>query len=234
MINLVGIHLGGSEAPIEGGGGGSTPTPTPLPSAGRPYVDKKDFQFDPVTHVVTLRARVADAGEVKNPEGEAQAFPIPVPEPPALPDAGKPYVERFEFDEATRRVTLQARVSKAGEVKEPEGEVQTFNISVPEPITGVVYEYMVDNMTAMPQYVSADTGTPPPGEQMGATEATLPPADPAYGTVFLYSYVKPFPDGIQLSLRPLTVSPGKASYLTENLVVLGSNLVITRQVSITD
>ena len=79
MIDLVGIHLGGAEAPIEGGGGGSTPTPTPLPSAGRPFVDKKDFQFDPVTHVVTLRARVADAGEVKaeNVIGDPNYFPIP-------------------------------------------------------------------------------------------------------------------------------------------------------------
>ena len=79
MIDLVGIHLGGAEAPIEGGGGGSTPTPTPLPSAGKPFVDKKDFQFDPVTHVVTLRARVADAGEVKpeNVIGDPNYFPIP-------------------------------------------------------------------------------------------------------------------------------------------------------------
>ena len=287
-IHLTNYHLGGATPGAESGG--TTPTPpTPLPDAGRPYVDS--CSYDHATKTVTVRARNPQAGEVKNPEGEAQAFPIPVPEPPALPDAGKPYVEGVTYDPDTKRVRLQARVARAGEVKTPLGEVQEFPIHVPTPpptpalpdagkayadsctydhatrtvtvharnpqagevkspdgetrqfhievpevpqVTGVVYEYLVDNMTAMPQYVSADTGTPPPGEQMGATEATLPPADPAYGTVFLYSYVKPFPDGIQLSLRPLTVSPGKASYLTENLVVLGSNLVITRQVSIVD
>ena len=77
MINLVGIDLGGAEAPVETGGGGGTPTP-PLPSAGKPYVAREDFSFDSRTHVVTLRARVADAGEVKaeNVVGDYNYFPI--------------------------------------------------------------------------------------------------------------------------------------------------------------
>lgn len=77
MINLVGIDLGGAEAPVETGGGGGAPTP-PLPSAGKPYVAREDFSFDSRTHVVTLRARVADAGEVKaeNVVGDYNYFPI--------------------------------------------------------------------------------------------------------------------------------------------------------------
>jgi len=216
------------------------PEPTPLPDAGKPFVE--GVTYDPDTKKVKVRAKVAQAGEVKDPIGEEQEFPIHVPTPPAppaptLPDAGKPRVSKFNYDPTTRKVTVQASVSQAGEVKTPTGDEQTFDIPAEaEPITGVVYEYLVDNMTAMPQDVAADTGTPPPGEQMGAAEATLYPADPPPGPmVSVYSYVKPFPVGIQLSLRPLAVSPGKASYLGDaSIYVLGSNLVISRQVSIVD
>nr|DAL01949.1 MAG TPA: hypothetical protein [Caudoviricetes sp.] len=285
-IHLTNIHLGGATP------GATAPTPPPptpaLPDAGRPYVE--GVTYDPDTKRVRLQARVAQAGEVKDPVGEVQEFPIHVPTPPQLPDAGRPYVDGFTFnaatkkarmramntqagevkeplgdwqefqvelppapqlpdagkayadsctyDHATRTVTVHARNPQAGEVKSPDGETRQFPIEVPEEpqVTGVVYEYIVDNMTAMPQNVSADTGTPPPGEQMGAAEATLSPADPTPGpTVFVYSYVKPFPEGIQLSLRPLSVSPGKASYMGDaSLFVLGSNLVISRQVSIVD
>ena len=216
------------------------PEPTPLPDAGKPFVES--VTYDPDTQNVKVRAKVTRAGEVKTPEGDLQEFPIHVPTPPAppaptLPDAGKPRVSKFDYDPSTRKVTVQASVSQAGEVKTPTGDEQTFDIPAEaEPITGVVYEYLVDNMTAMPQDVAADTGTPPPGEQMGAAEATLYPADPPPGPmVSVYSYVKPFPVGIQLSLRPLAVSPGKASYLGDaSIYVLGSNLVISRQVSIVD
>ena len=238
-IHLTNYHLGGATPGAESGGTTPTPPPTPLPDAGKPYVE--GVTYDPDTKRVRLQARVARAGEVKTPLGEVQEFPIhgPTPPPtPALPDAGKAYADSCTYDHATRTVTVHARNPQAGEVKSPDGETRQFPIEVPEvpQVTGVVYEYMVDNMTAMPQYVSADTGTPPPGEQMGAAEATLYPADPPPGpTVFVYSYVKPFPEGIQLSLRPLSVSPGKASYMGDaSLFVLGSNLVISRQVSIVD
>ena len=51
----------------------SLPAPS-LPDAGRPFVDS--CTFDAATRNVNVRARNAQAGEVKTPEGEAQSFPI--------------------------------------------------------------------------------------------------------------------------------------------------------------
>ena len=113
------------EFPIE------VPTPTPLPDAGKPFVE--GVTYDPDTKKVKVRAKVAQAGEVKTPEGDLQEFPIHVPTPPAppaptLPDAGKPSVSKFNYDPATHKVTVQASVAQAGEVKTPLGDEQTFDI----------------------------------------------------------------------------------------------------------
>ena len=51
----------------------SLPAPS-LPDAGRPYVES--CTFDSATKQVKVRARTPQAGEVKNPEGEEQGFPI--------------------------------------------------------------------------------------------------------------------------------------------------------------
>ena len=51
----------------------SLPAPS-LPDAGRPFVDS--CTFDAATRNVKVRARNAQAGEVKTPEGEEQEFPI--------------------------------------------------------------------------------------------------------------------------------------------------------------
>lgn len=51
----------------------SLPAPS-LPDAGRPFVDS--CTFDATTRNVKVRARNAQAGEVKTPEGEVQEFPI--------------------------------------------------------------------------------------------------------------------------------------------------------------
>lgn len=291
-IHLTNYHLGGAtpgataEAP--------TPPPTPaLPDAGRPYVDS--CSYDHATKTVTVRARNQQAGEVKNPEGEAQAFPIPVPEPPALPDAGKPYVEGVTYDPDTKRVRLQARVARAGEVKIPVGEVQEFPIHVPTPppapalpdagkayadsctydhatrtvtvharnpqagevknpdgetrqfhievpevpqVTGVVYEYDVTNMSHSLQLVSADDEAHP-GElypyggvsaALGANDESGPPQQ-----ALIYSYVKPFPEGIQLSPRPLSIeASGRTNYTQDMLYISGCYLMIKQQVGITD
>ena len=107
------------EFPIE------VPTPTPLPDAGKPFVE--GVTYDPDTKKVKVRAKVAQAGEVKDPIGEEQEFPIHVPAP-SLPDAGKPTVSKFDYDPTTRKVTVQASVSQAGEVKTPLGDEQTFDI----------------------------------------------------------------------------------------------------------
>ena len=293
IIHLTNIHLGGATPGAESGGTTPTPPPTPaLPDAGRPYVDS--CSYDHATKTVTVRARNQQAGEVKNPEGEAQAFPIPVPEPPALPDAGKPYVEGVTYDPDTKRVRLQARVAQAGEVKTPVGEVQEFPIHVPTPpptpalpdagkayadsctydhatrtvtvharnpqagevkspdgetrqfhievpevpqVTGVVYEYDVTNMSHSLQLVSADDEAHP-GElyPYGGVSAALG-ADSESGpqNALIYSYVKPFPEGIQLSPRPLHLeASGRTNYTQDMLYISGCYLMIKQQVGITD
>lgn len=129
------------------------PEPTPLPDAGKPFVE--GVTYDPDTKKVKVRAKVAQAGEVKDPIGEEQEFPIHVPTPPAppaptLPDAGKPRVSKFNYDPTTRKVTVQASVSQAGEVKTPTGDEQTFDIPA-EPakpaagFKGYFYRFLVDD-----------------------------------------------------------------------------------------
>lgn len=127
------------------------PEPTPLPDAGKPFVE--GVTYDPDTKKVKVRAKVAQAGEVKDPIGEVQEFPIHVPTPPAppaptLPDAGKPRVSKFDYDPSTRKVTVQASVSQAGEVKTPTGDEQTFDIPAEEAkpaLKGIVYIYRITN-----------------------------------------------------------------------------------------
>ena len=124
------------------------PEPTPLPDAGKPFVE--GVTYDPDTKKVKVRAKVAQAGEVKDPIGEEQEFPIHVPTPPAppapsLPDAGKPRVSKFDYDPSTRKVTVQASVSQAGEVKTPLGDEQTFDIPAEAAFTGIVHKYNVKN-----------------------------------------------------------------------------------------
>lgn len=94
MINLKGIDLGGSEAPVEGGEGGGAPTPA-LPSAGKPFVARTDFSFDKRTHVVTLQARVAGPGEIKseNVVGDKDYFPIE-----GIPTALKGVIHRYNMN----------------------------------------------------------------------------------------------------------------------------------------
>lgn len=136
------------------------PTPTPLPDAGKPFVE--GVTYDPDTKKVKVRAKVAQAGEVKNPLGEEQEFPIHVPTPPAppaptLPDAGKPRVSKFDYDPTIHKVTVQASVERAGEVKTPLGDEQTFDIpadpSKPE-IKGVAFAYDISNYSSSDVHIT--------------------------------------------------------------------------------
>lgn len=167
------------------------PEPTPLPDAGKPFVE--GVTYDPDTKKVKVRAKVAQAGEVKDPIGEEQEFPIHVPTPPAppaptLPDAGKPRVSKFDYDPTTRKVTVQASVSQAGEVKTPLGDEQTFDIPA-EPakpaasFKGYFYKYVVENKT------TSDT----PGAI--STEDQSMVLIPKTGAVTLYSKKYPFEMG---------------------------------------
>lgn len=207
-----------------------------LPAAGKAYADS--CTYDHATRTVTVHARNAQAGEVKDPEGETRQFTIDVPAAPALPDAGRPYVEGFTFDATTKKARMRAMNARAGEVKTPEGDWQEFEVvlpPVPEQVTGVVYMYQVTNMSQQPQLVSADNESKP-GEAYGAVSAHLEGDDgtnpPSMAPV--YSYVKPFPEGIKLSLRPLEDGlSGTADYSEPSLYVNGRYLIIERQVTIT-
>ena len=129
IVHLIQYHLGGGRK-RQGGKGGHTPTPQ-LPDAGKPYVDS--VSYDKNAKKVRLRAQNARAGEVKTPLGDWQEFPVDVPEPTPLPDAGKPFVEGVTYDPDTKKVKVRAKVAQAGEVKDPIGEEQEFPIHVPTP-----------------------------------------------------------------------------------------------------
>ena len=48
-----------------------------------------------------------------------------------LPDAGKAYADSCTYDHATRTVTVHSRNPQAGEVKDSEGEIRKFPITLP-------------------------------------------------------------------------------------------------------
>ncbi len=69
---------------------------------------------------------------------------------PQLPDAGKPYVDSLSYDKDAKKVRLRAQNARAGEVKTPLGEEQTFDIPA-EPakpaagFKGYFYRFLVDD-----------------------------------------------------------------------------------------
>lgn len=128
-IHLTEYHLGGAP---QGGAASEGTTPAPqLPDAGKPYVESVSYDKD--AKKLRLRAQNARAGEVKTPIGDWQEFPIEIPEPTPLPDAGKPFVEGVTYDPDTKKVKVRAKVAQAGEIKTTEGELQEFPIHVPTP-----------------------------------------------------------------------------------------------------
>jgi hypothetical protein len=143
IVHLIQYHLGGGRKRKDGKGG-HTPTPK-LPDAGKPYVDSVSYDKD--AKKVRLRAQNARAGEVKTPLGEWQEFPIDVPTPTPLPDAGKPFVEGVTYDPDTKKVKVRAKVAQAGEVKDPDGELEYFDVEIPEKYIGIVHKYNVKNAT---------------------------------------------------------------------------------------
>ena len=148
-IHLMEYHLGGAP---QGGAASEGATPSPqLPDAGKPYVESVSYDKD--AKKVRLRAQNARAGEVKTPLGDWQEFPVDVPEPTPLPDAGKPFVEGVTYDPDTNKVKVRAKVAQAGEVKDPIGEEQEFPISSVLQgkgwfINKVRYQLLVDNKSS--------------------------------------------------------------------------------------
>ena len=66
-------------------------------------------------------------------------------EAPTLPDAGRPHVYSCDIDPTTLKVVVKACVDRAGEVKDPDGELEYFDVEIPEKYTGIVYKYNVKN-----------------------------------------------------------------------------------------
>lgn len=66
-------------------------------------------------------------------------------EVPTLPDAGRPHVYSCDIDPTTLKVVVKACVDRAGEVKDPDGELEYFDVEIPEKYTGIVYKYNVKN-----------------------------------------------------------------------------------------
>ena len=53
-------------------------------------------------------------------------------EAPTLPDAGRPHVYSCDIDPTTLKVVVKACVDRAGEVKDPDGELEYFDVEIPE------------------------------------------------------------------------------------------------------
>lgn len=224
------------------------PEPTPLPDAGKPFVES--VTYDPDTKKVKVRAKVAQAGEVKTPEGDLQEFPIHVPTPPAppaptLPDAGKPRVSKFDYDPATRKVTVQASVVQAGEVKTPTGDEQTFDIPAEETpaVKGIVYMYRMTNHGIDEEVwtdVDAAESVTVNGETYythGSTSFELPEGGFDNMQSVICSSVKPMPaTGIEYAeYVPLNAHrPERLNYEKEAYVSVSSEgyIVITRNVTV--
>lgn len=223
------------------------PAPT-LPDAGKPFVE--GVTYDPDTKKVKVRAKVAQAGEIKTTEGELQEFPIhvptpPVPPAPTLPDAGKPRVSKFEYDPTARKVKVQASVQQAGEVKTPQGEEQTFDLPAEETpaVKGVVYMYRMSNRGEN-EDVWTDTdaieSVTVNGETYytrGLTSFDLPEGGSEDTHCVVCSRVKPMPaTGIgDVDYVPLSAHrPERLKYEKEAYVSVSSEgyIVITRNVTV--
>lgn len=75
------------------------PTPTPLPDAGKPFVE--GVTYDPDTKKVKVRAKVAQAGEVKTPLGDEQTFDIPAEAAPPAAPGFKGYFYKYIVENKT-------------------------------------------------------------------------------------------------------------------------------------
>ena len=241
IVHLIQYHLGGGRKK-KGGKGGQTPAPQ-LPNAGKPYVESVSYDKD--AKKVRLRAQNVRAGEVKTPLGDWQEFPIEIPEPTPLPDAGKPRVSKFDYDPTTRKVTVQASVLQAGEVKTPQGEEQTFDLPAEETpaVKGVVYMYRMSNRGEN-EDVWTDTDTIESvtvnGETYytrGLTSFDLPEGGFGDTHCVVCSRVKPMPaTGIgDVDYVPLSAHrPERLKYEKEAYVSVSSEgyIVITRNVTV--
>ena len=145
----------------------------------------------------------------------------PTPPPTPLPDAGKPYVEGVTYDPDTKRVRLQARVARAGEVKTPLGEVQEFPIHVPTPpptpalpdagkayADSCTYDHATRTVTVHARNPQAGEVKSPDGETRQFHIEVPDPPKEIKGVVFFYEVYNSFTD------RSVEVVTGRAESVT--------------------
>ena len=174
-----------------------------------------------------------------------QAIKGAQPEAPALPDAGKPYVESVTYNKDTKKVRLRAQTARAGEVKTPLGDWQEFPIDIHEEpqfaAKGVVYLYRMSN-DGDPEDVWTDTEDMEEvivnGENCytrGETSVALPEGgyDNTHCTVC--SRVKPLSSEGYIDKVPLNAThPNRLSYAENAYISFSSEgyIVISRDVVI--
>lgn len=119
--------------------------------------------------------------------------PTPPPPTPALPDAGRPHVYACDIDPTTLKVVVQACVDRAGEVKVPDGEVEYFDVEIPEKYSGIVYKYILTNHAGKDARV--DLGGRGKGVLVDGTEELTEGVLPNGVTAAVYSPAGKFGDG---------------------------------------
>ena len=160
-------------------------------------------------------------------------------EAPTLPDAGRPHVYSCDIDPTTLKVVVKACVDRAGEVKDPDGELEYFDVEIPEKYTGIVYKYNVKNDRGITP-IKLATGT---GEAPVVNGESVPLSielQPGKAGV-VYSPVSKFELNTQLRNGGLEGKPswgGRTLYFMTEAITLSRTsegyLMIERSVTSTD
>ena len=160
-------------------------------------------------------------------------------EAPTLPDAGRPHVYSCDIDPTTLKVVVKACVDRAGEVKDPDGELEYFDVEIPEKYTGIVYKYNVKNDRGRtPIKLATGTGEAPVvnGESVPLSIELQPgKAGVVYSPVSKFELNAPLRNG---GLEGKTSWGGRTLYFMTEAITLSRTsegyLMIERSVTSTD
>jgi len=160
-------------------------------------------------------------------------------EAPTLPDAGRPHVYSCDIDPTTLKVVVKACVDRAGEVKDPDGELEYFDVEIPEKYTGIVYKYNVKNDRGRtPIKLATGTGEAPVvnGESVPLSIELQPgKAGVVYSPVSKFELNTPLRNG---GLEGKTSWGGRTLYFMTEAITLSRTsegyLMIERSVTSTD
>ena len=156
-----------------------------------------------------------------------------------LPDAGRPHVYSCDIDPTTLKVVVKACVDRAGEVKDPDGELEYFDVEIPEKYTGIVYKYNVKNDRGRtPIKLATGTGEAPVvnGESVPLSIELQPgKAGVVYSPVSKFELNAPLRNG---GLEGKTSWGGRTLYFMTEAITLSRTsegyLMIERSVTSTD